>query len=603
MIGQNIVSLMATPDVVRPEICGSWLTEHNIAMIYGTRGCGKSTIAMGLALAASGGFSYLMADWKPEKKYRVAYFDSEMGAESLKLKFRQVDQANSTAIHKNQLQIITPKDMGGTWAKLSDKEGWLVSPESAQPLQTLTGNLRPGLTLVVGNPKFWEGMPLGVVKASLKNDDPQLVLDTLGSMVQGNTKMQNAAAAVVRVSSPQVVAMPEVVTKAPKFKMPDWLKRRSEIYLANPSEASKRRRTMLTGVGFLILLLLLVGAWQFRKHQQAIKTSAQSVQLDELMYKYREAVALTQLNPARSREILQEVVPQIKELSEKMGKKKDPRLAEIETGLPAVLGAATGTKSPTPEVVLDLTLLRSDLQGNYLKLTSDQGLVVLDTKASRLVLVDPSKKKGEVVAGQDNLGIARAVATYPSKVEVVSDKGVVECSQTGSACAVKLPVDEKIAGLVDLGMYGGNIYLLDRVSLWRYQVGESGFGSAQKWLADSEQPDFSNAQTMTIDGSIWVGKAGGMVEKYVRGVKDNFVLQDLDQPLGQKIGLYTDEDSDKLYIWDGDNGRIVVVTKATGIFDSQYKLSQIQETTSFVVDEKAGVLYLLTGSKIWGAKL
>ncbi len=238
-----------------------------------------------------------------------------------------------------------------------------------------------------------------------------------------------------------------------------------------------------------------------------------------------------------------------------------------------------------------------------MKLTDDQGLVVLDTKVSRLALVDPSKKKGEVVAGQDSLGAARAVATYPTKVEVVSDKGIVECSQIGNACAVKVAMDEKIANLVDLGMFGGNIYLLDRQSLWRYQVTETGFGAAQKWLADSEQPDFSTSQTLAIDGSIWVGKTGGVVEKYVRGVKDNFVLQDLDQPLGQKIGLYTDEDSDKLYIWDGDNGRIVVVTKATGVFDSQYKLPQLQETVSFVVDEKAGVLYLLTGSKIWGAKL
>lgn len=497
------------------------------------------------------------------------------------------------------------RSVGGVWVQLAAKEGWLVAPDDSQTLVTLTGPLRPGLNLVAGNPTFWQGMSLGVVKASLKNEDPQMITDTLGSMVQGNTKLLNAVGAVVRISEPVAPVVPSTEKTKTSFKlqMPTWLKKPQNIYLTDPAAVHKRRRTMLTGVAFLILLLLLVAGGQYRRKVLGERNSAQNVQLDELLYKYREASAVAELNPARSKQLLTEIQAGLSQLPGSKNLKTDARYMEITSGLPQVLGVATGVKSPAVDLVLDLTLLRSDISGSFLRLLDDQRLALLDTKASRLIIVDPVKKKGDVVAGQENLGVTQAMTSYPGKIEIISNKGIVDCQLSTVNCKTAVAPDAQMTGVVDVGMFGGNIYLLDHTSLWRYQVTDSGFGAGQNWLAESEKPDFSSAQGIAIDGSIWVGKAGGGIEKYVRGVKDNFNLQDVDGSFGQKIGLYTDEDSKKLYIWDGDNGRIVAVLKDSGEFDSQYKIPQAKDLTGFTVDEKAGVIYLLTGNKLWQAKL
>jgi energy-coupling factor transporter ATP-binding protein EcfA2 len=120
MIGQNVSELVATPDVDRPLVCGSWFTESNICLLYGLRGGGKSTLAMGIALAIANEAEFLLPSWMPSKKYRTLYFDSEMGAESLKRKIRQVDSASSVSIQNTPLRLITPSDMGGTAWNLSD---------------------------------------------------------------------------------------------------------------------------------------------------------------------------------------------------------------------------------------------------------------------------------------------------------------------------------------------------------------------------------------------------------------------------------------------------------------------------------------------------
>ncbi len=511
---------------------------------------------------------------------------------------------------------------GGAWVKVGNKEGWIINPESTQGLTALSGKLLPDQIVIVGSHGFWKEMPLGIIKAAIENEEGEAMLETLGTVVHGNDRMKGGVGVIIKNSPGPRVATPEVVepvetveeilpppSKAAKISLRQKLQTlqaklptmRRPVYVVSGDKTKSRRNLTYVGIGFLVVVAVLMGGWQYRKRHVAEISSASNVAIQDTLDKFREAQALIDLNPVRSRELLTQVQQELPNLKSAKSKKVDPRIAEIEQGLPAVLGAATGTRTPQVQEVLNLSLVREGMTGQWMRYLDGQ-LWILDTSGNRLVMVDPSKKKGEVVAGLESLGTPRTLAVYPGKVEVLSDKGIVECSTSKTKCSVKVEADSDWGSVVDMGMFGGNIYLLTNQAIWRHQVTEDGFSKKQDWLAESEdKTGLSQSVSLSIDGSLWISTPEKIL-KYTRGVKDAFEYSGLDAPLGKKTVVYLTDETDKMYVLDPDNGRVVIFAK-TGEYDSQIQVEQAKAATALVVDEKNSILYLLTEGKIWEASL
>ncbi len=169
-----------------------------------------------------------------------------------------------------------------------------------------------------------------------------------------------------------------------------------------------------------------------------------------------------------------------------------------------------------------------------------------------------------------------------------------------SACSMAAKSDDGWGEVVDMGMWGGNIYLLSKTGIWKLQGGESGYGAKQAWLAGTEDTtSLSQSQSMAIDGSVWVASVQGSmfkIQKYTRGVRENFEVSGVEGLAGDAI--YTDDETEKLYVLDAAGGRVVVLAK-TGEYESQYTAEAIKGATGLVVDEKAGKIYVLAGTKIY----
>ncbi|KKU56820.1 MAG: hypothetical protein UX80_C0031G0016, partial [Candidatus Amesbacteria bacterium GW2011_GWA2_47_11b] len=65
--------------------------------------------------------------------------------------------------------------------------------------------------------------------------------------------------------------------------------------------------------------------------------------------------------------------------------------------------------------------------------------------------------------------------------------------------------------------------------------------------------------------------------------------------------IYTDDETEKLYVLDAAGGRVVVLAK-TGEYESQYTAEAIKGATGLVVDEKAGKIYLIVGGRVLSIK-
>ena len=351
-----------------------------------------------------------------------------------------------------------------------------------------------------------------------------------------------------------------------------------------------RKRMMWAGIGFLIVLVLLVGGWRWNERNKQIEQSEQNKQIETIAEKFNEAKAVVTLNPARSRELLKEVEPEVQKF--KGTKKIDQRVSAILGEWGGVWNEAMGTKLASPELIVDLGLVREGMTGEKLEMR-DGKLEVLDTQGGRLVEVDPEKKSAEVVVGKNDLGEARLLATYPGKTVVLSDKGIVEFPNP----RVVVKPDDGWKDVVDMGMWGGNIYLLSKTGIGKLQGGENGYGARQAWLGPEDHQPLAEATNMAIDGSVWV-IGGGNILKYTRGVKDSFTISGMDKAIGNGAVIYTDDETEKLYVLDATDGRVVVLAK-TGEYQNQYTNDEMKGATGLVVDEKAGKIYLLVGSKVY----
>ena len=152
---------------------------------------------------------------------------------------------------------------GGAWAKVGGKEGWIISPNNKMSV-LLSSWAKDQETIVLGNGRFWEELPLGTVRAAVENGDMEAAVETLGAVVHGGEKGEGAAGVIVKMSKvqssmPNKAPEPELPKKIKRpFKLPEikltkikWpsLPNRGPVYVVRGNKELNRKRTMWAGIG------------------------------------------------------------------------------------------------------------------------------------------------------------------------------------------------------------------------------------------------------------------------------------------------------------------------------------------------------------------
>ena len=198
-------------------------------------------------------------------------------------------------------------NVGGVWAKAKGKEGWVIRPDTEPGVKGLSSWTKNQETLVLGNSRFWEELPLGTVRAAVENGDMEAAVETLGAVVHGGEKGEGAAGVIVKMSKvqssiPNTAPEPELSkkTKTP-FKLPEiklpkikWpsLPRSGGVYVVRGNKDLDRKRMMWAGIGFLIVLVLLVGGGRWNERNKQIEQSEQNKQIETIAEKFNEAKAV-----------------------------------------------------------------------------------------------------------------------------------------------------------------------------------------------------------------------------------------------------------------------------------------------------------------------
>lgn len=148
----------------------------------------------------------------------------------------------------------------------------------------------------------------------------------------------------------------------------------------------------------------------------------------------------------------------------------------------------------------------------------------------------------------------------------------------------------------DIAVYQGNIYVLDtKNAIVKFVASGNNFSNVPYF---SSSPDFSQAIALSIDSSIYILFNDKTIQKYTKGQKDSFTISQLTQPFLHPIKLFTNADTQAIYVLDPESSRIVKLSK-DGTFLSQYNVSQLKNAKDFEVDEKNKKILFLSKDSVW----
>lgn len=470
----------------------------------------------------------------------------------------------------------------------------IVQGSFSQATETASGYLQESDVFLLGTGSFFEVVGGGVIQAALATGSAQEAVEVLTPAVLGKEEKGLAAAVIAKAKEEEPESLPQPKKEALKKLL---LKIKQKI----TERPSKKPKKSLFTVALVLFLLLgiSVGLGARQRKRQTAERKIKTV-LEQVKAKKEEGEAILSLNPAKARELLKEA----EELLKQVGGDKQ----ELETSLSSVLQEY----EVEPSLFFDLELIKKGARGSDLSFFGGQ-LVILDKENLAVYGIGVGDKKSAILAGGKEIEGASQVVAFGPKVFILTNEGIFQTDKEGENLSLVVKADKEWQEIVDFQVFGGNLYLLDKNTIWQYpafadlpagkagaSVGKPAFGTKKQWLKG--EADFSNAAMMAIDGAIWVLKSNGIIEKYLRGDKDSFGAAGLDKPFLEAEVLYTDSEQEYLYVLDKGNSRVVVLNK-NGEYHSQYLGPEIKNANGLVVSEKEKKIFLLGGSKVYQIEL
>ena len=152
--------------------------------------------------------------------------------------------------------------------------------------------------------------------------------------------------------------------------------------------------------------------------------------------------------------------------------------------------------------------------------------------------------------------------------------------------------------VTDLTIYGNNLYVLDAANnqIFKYPERGNSFGGGSIWL--KEELEISQANSLTVDGSIYTIENNGDIRNFLKGQEEDFDYHQPRPVIGAGATIKTFRDSDYLYIIDPQNMRIIVLDKEGNIKD-QYTSQKFDNLTDLAVDPEEKAIYLLNGNHLY----
>lgn len=435
-----------------------------------------------------------------------------------------------------------------------------------------SGFLEDNDTLILQTEQFAEAISNEELKNALDHLPPQEIAETLAPKIH-ETEEGGTCAIIVSYQGTEELKeeedivlepTPQGITKKPPLSTltKQVLLRLKAVFSRFNTPALTHSRKMLLTISIIIAVLLLISIFFAIKKKEDTKNQAllQNT-ISQAQKKYDEGQALLGLNKNLARDdfLFSQKILTEGQAKFKKGSKEEKKIAELLSKVNEAIS------------------ISSNLFAVSAKPASENASPLLSfaLKNKNALFVSSSEKN----------------------IYLIDDQGI-----TSEKLVIKRDWNE--AG--GFGAYLGNFYVLDKKAgqIYKFVPSDAGF-SKTNYLASGVSLDFSKAVNLSIDGSIWILFNDGTIVKFTKGKIENFTLSGLDKPFRNPSRIFTNADTDNLYVLDKNNNRIVVIGK-DGVYQAQYQADILKTATEFEVVEKdpsAGSgqskIFVLSQEKIW----
>lgn len=371
-------------------------------------------------------------------------------------------------------------------------------------------------------------------------------------------------------------------------------------------QASQQRNTRFFFLGAGVVILVLVSAILWKRHQIAQEIEAVQPRFGELQQQLAQARELADEQPIAARAQTREVMHGLEDLitahPDKPGAVK--KLKEEYQLAQAFADSISGSQEQgTLEPFFDLRLADADFVARTITANSTH-LFALDASGQRLISLDTETKQTTVIP-LENIGTARAITANEQAVVVLADGlHAYEPDDADSHETLKDQGDSDRDGTL-LGSFTSYLYVLNPQSrnIFRYLQQTSGdLSEPIGWLVDKQGLDFSALESMTIDGDLWLATNDGTIYQYTQGRSQNFSVGEMSTPFDSSLQLATHPDTDNLFVLEKAKNRLVVLKK-DGSFFQEIISTSLGSAQSLTASLTENAVFVVSGSLVYKISL
>ena len=433
--------------------------------------------------------------------------------------------------------------------------------------------------------------PISFVDTDVK---PRVFQHSVGALVNSlAAKGKSLLDFLVEKAKPLLEKLRTAAAKAFVAVIEPWRKRvPGELH-----DEKKRKRTKIIQVGIVLGVLLVVSV---SLSTIKAKDAAQKKQTEKILTQIKAKLEAARSSLATNPQSAASSLVEASNLFDRAKKEaiKNPDLARLEAELNQLLAENKHFYQATSLAVL-AELDKDNLKADLISLVGDS-LIGLDRGKSQLFTTELSKGKTTTlttaIEGGQNLSGEVSLAHVTSKDSAWRFDAV-------SRSLTKVLSGETSWGLSgDIASYNGNLYVLDTAKgeVWKHVTSTAGLGSAHSYFT-SDKPDLAGATSIAVDGSVWIGTKQGAIFQFLGGKKQEFRLRGAPEKLAINK-IFTNADTNSLYLLDSAASRIVVFDKSGGYLAS-YEDQALKDSISFSVKEKEKTVYFSVGNKIYQFKI
>ena len=186
-------------------------------------------------------------------------------------------------------------------------------------------------------------------------------------------------------------------------------------------------------------------------------------------------------------------------------------------------------------------------------------------------------RKGDVVGSVTVQDLIAVVDRSLSPIVVDNRYNIFTIDEDGTSRLLRITGTEEWRTPVAFDNFNNNLYVLDpgANSIFKYQWTAGGYElGPTSYLDARDEIDISSAVDFAIDGDIWILVDDGTVLRFRGGSQIGFDIAGLEGDALRASRIFTDPESESLYLADQDSQRIVEIDKregTAGTFVRQFK--------------------------------